>query len=254
VPYQTAFLTRLTSARELSPSTASRPHLSGRPLNGRFLPHEKGGTIVFNLLAITSMAASLLIAPTAAPAAVEAPPPSGITFSVVTVNGSGCPAGSARVYTSPDGTAFTVAYSDFVAEDGGSSGNTDFRKNCQINLQVNIPQGFTYAIAEAEYRGHAKLYSGATAEQNAYYYFTGQSPTTETNYSISGPYNGRWRNADRAEVAELVYSPCGQQTNFNINADLRVRAGSAEGAKNWISMDKAHGDVETIYHLSWKNC
>ena len=210
---------------------------------------------MFNLLAITSMAASLLFAPTAAQAAVEAtPPPSGITFSVVTVNGSGCPAGSARVYTAADGTSFTVAYSDFVAVDGGSSNNTDFRKNCQINLLVNIPQGFTYAIAEAEYKGHAKLYSGASAEQNAYYYFTGQTPTAETNYVINGPFNGRWRNADQAEIAELVWSPCGQQTNFNINADLRVRAGSAEAAKNWISMDKAHGDVETIYHLSWRHC
>jgi Domain of unknown function (DUF4360) len=208
---------------------------------------------VFNLLAVAGLTASLLVAPAAAPATTEATPPQGITFSVVTVNGSGCPAGTARVHTAADGTSFTVAYSDFVAEAGGSAGNTEFRKNCQINLQVNIPQGFTYAIAEAEYRGHARLQSGATAEQNAYYYFTGSSPTAETNYVLNGPYNGRWKNADRAEVAALIYSPCGVRTNLNINTDLRVRAGTT-GSRDWISMDRTHGDVENIYHLSWKQC
>jgi hypothetical protein len=210
---------------------------------------------VFKLLAATGLAASLLVSSAAAPASASAvPPPEGITFSVVTVNGSGCPAGTARVRTSPDGTAFTITYSDFVAQDGAQADATDFRKNCQINLQVNIPQGFTYAIAEAEYRGHARLYAGASAVQSAYYYFTGTSPTAETNYSIAGPYAGRWKNVDTAEIAELVYAPCGVQTNLNINTDLRVRAGTAEAARNWISMDRAHGEVDNIYHLSWKQC
>jgi hypothetical protein len=207
------------------------------------------------MLAATGLAASLLVTAVAAPASAStAPPPEGITFSVVTVNGSGCPAGTARVRTAADGTSFTVTYSDFVAQDGAHTDATDIRKNCQINLQVNIPQGFTYAIAEAEYRGHARLYAGASAVQSAYYYFTGQSPTAETNYSIAGPYSGRWKNTDTTEIAKLVYAPCGVQTNLNINSDLRVRAGTAEAARNWISMDRAHGEVDNIYHLSWIKC
>lgn len=210
---------------------------------------------MFKLLAATGLAASLLVTSVAAPASASTvPPPEGITFSVVTVNGSGCPAGTARVRTAPDGTSFTVTYSNFVAQDGAHADPVDIRKNCQINLLVNIPQGFTYAIAEAEYRGHARLHTGASAVQSAYYYFTGTSPTGETNYSIAGPYNGRWKNTDTAEVAKLVYAPCGEQVNLNINTDLRVRAGSAEGARNWISMDLAHGEVDNIYHLSWMKC
>jgi hypothetical protein len=210
---------------------------------------------MFNLLVIGSMAASLLVTPVAEPATdVDAPPASGVTFSVVTVNGSGCPAGTARVRTSADNTSFTVSYDDYLAEDGARTDPTDFRKNCQINLLVSIPQGFTYAIAKAEYRGHAKLAAGARAEQNAYYYFTGTSPTAETNYPINGPYNGSWKNVDAAEVAALVYSPCGVKTNLNINSELRVRAGSAESTRSWISMDKAHGDVDNVYHVSWKRC
>ena len=221
----------------------------------RSVPYEYGGTPMFNLLVLGSMAASLLVAPAAGAAPeLDTTPSSGVTFSVVTVNGSGCPAGTARVRTSADNTSFTVTYDDYVAEDGARTDPTDFRRNCQINLLVSIPQGFTYAVARAEYRGHAKLAAGARAQQNAYYYFTGTSPTAETNFAINGPYNGSWKNVDEVEAAALVSAPCGAKTNLNINTDLVVRAGSAESSRNWISMDKAHGDVDTIYHVSWKHC
>ena len=52
---------------------------------------------------------------------------------------------------------------------------TDFRKNCQLNLRVNVPQGFTYGIAQADYRGFAHLERGAYAIQKANYYFQGMS-------------------------------------------------------------------------------
>lgn len=209
---------------------------------------------MFSLLTLGSMALSLLVAPVAEAApAHDAAPSSGVTFSVATVNGSGCPAGTARVRTSPDNTSFTVRYDHYVAEDGARTDPNDFRKNCQINLAVSIPQGFTFAIASVEYRGHAKLAAGARAQQNAYYYFTGTSPTAETNYSINGPYNGRWKNVD--EVAALSYAPCGAKINLNINSDLVVRAnGASESSRNWISMDRTNGDVDTIYHVSWKHC
>ena len=70
--------------------------------------------------------------------------------SVQTVNGSGCPAGSASVAMQPDNTGFRIRYSDFRAEDGGTAEPTAIRKNCQVNLLVHVPQGFTFAIARGE--------------------------------------------------------------------------------------------------------
>ena len=208
---------------------------------------------MLNLLAIGSMAASLLVLPVEATAAQLDPPPAeDVTVSVVTVNGSGCPAGTASVKMNADKTAFTVTYSDYVAEDGGAALATEFRKNCQINVLVNIPQGFTYAIAQAEYRGYAKLSTGATAQQNAYYYIAGTSPTATVSHVINGPYSGKWSHSDVADAAALVYAPCGVQTNVNINTELRVRTTGT--TLNWISMDKAHGEVDTVYHVSWKRC
>src|ERR1700730_7734258 len=44
-----------------------------------------------------------------------AAPPSAVVVTVVTVNGSGCPPGTASVALSPDNTAFTVTYSSYTA-------------------------------------------------------------------------------------------------------------------------------------------
>jgi hypothetical protein len=209
-------------------------------------------------LFVSSMAAG-----TATSAAADAPdvalaavaPPGRITVDVVTVNGSGCPAGTAQVNVAPDNSAFTVTYSDYTASVGAGTGATDFRKNCQLGLQVNVPSGFTYAIAQADYRGYAYLERGATAVQRANYYFQGQSATTTVSHSFSGYMDADWQTTDETDVAALVFKPCGADVNFNINTSLRVSAGTSDpSTTSLMTMDSTDGSVSTIYHFAWKAC
>src|SRR5690606_10032907 len=90
------------------------------------------------------------------------PPPGQVTVDLVTVNGSGCPAGTTAVAVSPDNTAFTVTYSDYLAQVGLGARPIDARKNCQLSVVVHVPQGLTYAVAQADYRGYAYLEPGAS--------------------------------------------------------------------------------------------
>ncbi|MET9500576.1 DUF4360 domain-containing protein [Streptomyces sp. NPDC006622] len=183
------------------------------------------------------------------------PPPDKIVINIATVNGSGCPAGTAAIAVSEDNTAFTVTYSDYLAQAGGNSDPTAFRKNCQLNLIVHVPQGFTYAIASADYRGFALLQPGATAVQRASYYFQGSSSTVYKNHPISGAYSDNWQATDNTDWAQLVWAPCGVQRNFNINTELRVSAGSsAPGKVSFMTMDSTDGDISTVYHMAWKEC
>jgi len=183
-----------------------------------------------------------------------APPPDRLTVQVVTVNGSGCPAGTAAVAAASDNSAFTVTYSNYLAEAGAGSDPTDFRKNCQLNLLIHVPQGFSYAIAKADYRGFASLYNGATAMQRAHYYFMGQSPTAVSTHNFRGPFTDNWQVSDVTDVASLVWSPCGENRNLNVNTELRVRAGTVSHNTSFITMDSTDGSLRTIYHLSWKRC
>jgi uncharacterized protein DUF4360 len=176
-----------------------------------------------------------------------------ITLNVVTVNGSGCPAGIASVRRLADGTGFSVRYSNFVAAAGGSARPTDFRKNCQLNLRIHVPQGFTYAIARVDYAGTANLAAGASALKRANYYFTGSAINNYADRTFTGPLSGRWRDTDTATQAELVYAPCGVDRNININSELRVYKGTSSAAGS-IRMTSTDGGVDTIYRFSWKRC
>ncbi|MEU0967025.1 DUF4360 domain-containing protein [Streptomyces sp. NPDC005917] len=183
------------------------------------------------------------------------PPPDKIVINVATVNGSGCPQGTTAVAVSEDNQAFTVTYSDYLAQAGGDSDPTAFRRNCQLNLVVHVPQGFTYAVASADYRGFASLQQGATGTERASYYFQGSSNTAAASHPFRGPYGDNWQATDTTDWAQLVWAPCGVQRNFNINTELRVTAGSANPGKvSFMTMDSTDGDISTVYHLAWKEC
>ena len=185
----------------------------------------------------------------------EDPPPDKIVIDVATVNGSGCPAGTAAVAVSEDNTAFTVTYSEYLAQAGGNSDPTAFRKNCQLNLIVHVPQGFTYAIASADYRGFAALQPGATGTQRASYYFQGSPNTAAKTHPFNGPYDDNWQATDTTDWAQLVWAPCGVQRNFNINTEIRVGAGTQQPGKvSFMTMDSTDGDISTVYHMAWKEC
>ncbi|MCX2952558.1 DUF4360 domain-containing protein [Lentzea sp. NEAU-D7] len=197
---------------------------------------------------------SAIIIPPGAPG--ETPPPDHITIDIVTVNGSGCPAGTAAVAVSEDNKAFTVTYSDYLAQVGVGARPTDFRKNCQLNLRVNVPQGFTYGIAQADYRGFAHLERGAYAIQKANYYFQGMSQNDSASHRYNGPHSDDWQATDQTELAAIVYSPCGEKRNFNINTELRVYPGTSNTATttSFVSMDSTDGAIDTTYQFSWKTC
>jgi hypothetical protein len=216
------------------------------------------GSVVMTLLA------SLL---TSSPAAATGflslpvpPPKDRIVIDVVTVNGTGCPAGTAAVAVSPDNTAFTVTYSAFTAMVGVGALPLDFRKNCQINLVVNVPSGFTYAVSKTDFRGFGTLAKGASAVQGARYYFQGQSQTAFSNHHFNGAtqrdWQGDWQTTDEVDVAQLVYAPCGVKRNFNINTTLTVNAGSSDVRKttSFFNMDSTDGALDTIYHFAWATC
>jgi Domain of unknown function (DUF4360) len=208
---------------------------------------------------LTLISQFLLISPASATGFLDlpVPPPTDhIVIDVVTVNGSGCPPGSAAVAVSPDNTAFTVTYSVYLAQVGVGSVPTDFRKNCQLNLLVHVPSGFTYAVNEVDYRGFASLARGATGMQRASYYFQGSPNTDIRTHSFSGAFEDNWQSTDTTELASLEYAPCGAMRNLNVNTELRVSAGTSNPATttSFLAMDSTDGSINTTYHFSWLRC
>jgi len=208
---------------------------------------------------LTLLSQLLFISPASATGFLDdpVPPPTDqIVIDIVTVNGSGCPPGSAAVAVAPDNTAFTVTYSTYLAQVGVGSKPTDFRKNCQLNVLVHVPQGFTYGVARADYRGFASLARGATAMQRASYYFQGTPNTDIRTHNFSGAYEDNWQTSDETDVAAIELHPCGAMRTLNINTELRVSAGSSNPATttSFLAMDSTDGAINTEYQFSWRHC
>lgn len=193
-----------------------------------------------------------VIAPAATASAAK---PRQMAIEVVSANGSGCPRGSADVTASPDNKAFTVTYSQFTAQVGPGSKAIDFRKNCQLALNVRVPQGFTYAITSTDYRGFAHLERGASAYQSANYYFQGERQNSRVRHNFAGPMDGDWQRTEKVGIRALSFLPCGEERYLNVNTELRVNRGWSSSRKNsMLTMDSTDGNIDTVYHLAWKKC
>ncbi|GAA3933362.1 DUF4360 domain-containing protein [Actinoplanes auranticolor] len=188
---------------------------------------------------------------TPAHAEAAAVPDGNVTVEVIAANGSGCAPGSATVIADSDKTGFRIRYHDFVAEAGGSADPTDRRKNCQVGVLVTVPAGWTFAVAEADYRGRARLHAGATALQRTNYYWQGSSANNSNDETFSGPLHGYWATRDVAPA--LIYTPCSEQKVLNVNTELRVDAGPSN-ARSSMSMRSSEGDVDTLFNFSWIRC
>lgn len=205
---------------------------------------------MLKLAVIGSLAAALL-----SPALVDDPPPpppaDRVIIDVVTVNGSGCPAGSAMVQVSPDNTDFVVYYGNYIAMVGVGAVPTDARKNCQLSLVIHVPQGMAYAVTEYEHFGFASLVAGTTALFRSNFYFQGQTPPPFRVHNFTGPIQDDWETVDTTDIASVVYSPCGALRNFNINTELRVNVGTSDPKKTssymWV-------DTSRHFRLSIRPC
>jgi hypothetical protein len=188
-------------------------------------------------------------------AAVDAAAAGKITVEVKAINGSGCPAGTASVDPAADDTGFEVKYDRFAARSGPGSAPTDRRRNCQLGVQVHVPQGFTFAIARADYHGYVYLGSGATALARTNYYFQGDQDNTFVDHSFAGARYGAWHATHVTPVAELVYAPCGRDYILNVNSELRVNPGHSDPRRtNLLAMRTTDARVNTIFNFAWKRC
>jgi hypothetical protein len=195
----------------------------------------------------------LLAVPGPAPAEVTAPPTDPVTLRVYTFNGSGCPAGTMTAEQSPDNASFEVTFTNYVASAGPGTRPTDFRKNCQINVLITVPDGWSYAISRVDYRGYATLPAGSSGRLRANFYSSGSGMPIVTPHPVRGPHDGAWEATDIIDSDWLVFSPCRTARTVNLNTELRVTVADRSTPAS-MAMHPPNGTVRTVYHYTWRRC
>ncbi|WP_067461430.1 DUF4360 domain-containing protein [Actinomadura macra] len=211
-----------------------------------------GRTVLAALSATTLLTAFI---PTPASADPHHPPPGSVRIEVATVNGAGCPMGTASVANNVDTLDnITVSYSAFTVETGGNSHPTAYRKNCEIQLKISTPPEFTYAILSADYRGFASLERGASGVLRSMYKYLSEQPGQRA-HEFSGPLVQDWEFTDGSDLPWIVYKPCGEYRAVTLGTELQVDVGTSDRSKvSFASMDSTDGSILSTYHFAWKRC
>lgn len=192
----------------------------------------------------------LALAPAPANAATSVQPPY-FTVRLLSANGSGCPPGSTAV-SQANSTEFTVTYSQYMATAGGGASAGDFRKNCQLNVNVGVPSGWTFGILAVDYRGYAHLGNAARGTLSASYYYAGLPQTYQQTHTVYGPRDGDYEFTDQS--AAVAYAPCHFNATLNVNTAVKAYVGSDRTYLNLLTMDSTDVDMSTVYHLAFRQC
>ncbi|MGH3240292.1 MAG: DUF4360 domain-containing protein [Spirillospora sp.] len=206
------------------------------------MPHSRTKAIAALCVALALPAATFSPASAApTPRAPQEP-----TYEIATVNGSGCPPGSVTV--TPEATGFSVMYTRFTAKVGGTATPTDFRKNCQIALNVTVPEGMTYAVKGVDHRGYAELGPATTGQLKSSFYFSGHAQTGMHTKDIPGPDGNYWLLSYRVPPADLQWIRCYDVARLNLNTEVRL----ASSDKSQPAIVDVNAEFGTSYYLEWK--
>lgn len=189
-----------------------------------------------------------------APSGGPAAPPAGrITIDTVAVSGSGCRRDTVAVAVAPDATAFTVTFSDYLAQAGAGAKRAESRRHCDIVVRLNAPAGIGYAVAQADHRGFVHLEAGASATHTARYVPPGRSRARASQRTFTGPFSDFWQVTDQVRTRDLVYTGCRRAPRLTIQTSLRITA-DRRAPVSLIAVDSTDAALTSTYRLAWRRC
>jgi len=180
------------------------------------------------------------------------PNPNEVYVRSISYGGSGCPQGTVGSSFSNDRKSFTLMFDSFVASSGPGVAVTESRKNCQLNVNLMLPNGFSYSVASFDYRGYVGLPAGVSAEQRSTYYFQGEVSQASGATRFSGPVNKDYLARDNVPVAAMVWMPCNRVAPLNVNASVRLMG--APGTQAQITTESIDGKVKQMRGRQYRRC
>jgi hypothetical protein len=178
-------------------------------------------------------------------------PPSGtVSIESSQAEGSGCPAGSVAADISSDGQAITVTYSALNVEVGPAATGARARE-CTLNLRLNVPRGWQYALENVDFRGFAFLEPGVTGEQVTRFHIQGEAPETGTAVTLHGPAEDEYLYQTLGTGEPLRWSRCSKGKFVKLRTRLAVSNPDNPQATGMMFVTSTDAQ---IYHLKWQAC
>lgn len=196
---------------------------------------------------------SLFIALASALTALQAQAAPGIRLGLPAYGGTGCPGGTASVTLSPSEDAISILFDQFVAEAGDTTGRRTDRKSCNISIPVQVPNGYSVAVFQTDYRGFNLIPGGAayTRLDTEYFWAGIRGPRFAQLYR--GPQVDNYINTNGVLASALVWSPCGASVNLRVNSSIMAQTNN-RNEQTMITVDSADVTSGLLYHVQWRRC
>ncbi|WP_242908292.1 DUF4360 domain-containing protein [Actinomadura terrae] len=191
------------------------------------------------LVAIGAITLPLL---TAVPASA-APKPA----AKVQVIRSICPG---EVSVSEDGGRVNVTIKNFKASVGPDVNPAEGQKSCGFLVNIHIPQGFTWAIANTDTRATADLDPEVVGEIMQSARMWGSPGADVSTHQFTG-HKGNLLFTDKVPVSQLKYARCGAPDLLDLETRIRVTSSDPSG-EGWVSLDFPEGGI--TYSIAYKKC
>lgn len=164
--------------------------------------------------------------------------------------GTGCPGGTASVNVSPDKQSLSILFDNYVSEAG--SGRRVDRKSCNISIPVQVPNGYSVAVFQVDYRGFNAIPRGAQSRFSAEYFWAGaRGPRIDRVFR--GPTNDVYTISDGLIASAMVWTPCGASVNLRINTSMMAQTNS-RSEQTLSTVDSADVSSGLVYHLQYRRC
>ena len=166
--------------------------------------------------------------------------------------GTGCPAGTASVMLSPDRTELSILFDNYVAEAGSTTGRRLDRKSCNLTVPVTVPNGYSVAIFQVDYRGFNIIPRGAQNRFDVEYFWAG-ARGPKISRIFSGPIDDSFTLTDNLIASSVIWTPCGQSVNLRVNSSMIAQSNSRMEQTMGV-VDSADVASGLIYHLQFRRC
>ncbi|HEY8270993.1 MAG TPA: DUF4360 domain-containing protein [Pseudobdellovibrionaceae bacterium] len=179
--------------------------------------------------------------------------------------GTGCEATQTSVSLSPDLLELSVLFSNYSLELGAGTASPMApvqQKNCQINVELEVPAGWALAIQSVDYRGYVHLPLGATARHRFSYHTDGMQPAMLREAPMRGPLDQNYFFRLEQPLQERPFTPCGPP-NIHLRLGSRMALHYPPGPQRrtgevretaLLSLDSADLSLKQDFQIEWKRC
>lgn len=175
-----------------------------------------------------------------------------LTIGEPQYGGNGCPAGTASATISPDGSAISILFDQYMAEAGNTTGRRIDRKSCNLAIPIQVPNGYSVALLKVDYRGFNAVPAGAYNRFDVEYFWAG-ARGPRFSRTFTGPANSDFSLTDELLASTLVWSPCGASVNLRVNSSMMAQSNSRM-EQTLGTVDSADVSSGLIYHLQFRRC